>query len=79
MIKFIIAIIASGLVGYMGGIAQERHYALQRYLEGLDDGYGNAKKVIEAYKAGKRKCYREDVDLIKRVMNGEKIEFEDIE
>ena len=79
MIKVIIAIIASGLVGYMGGIAQERQYALRRYLEGLDDGYCNAKKIIEAYNAGKRKCYREDVDLIKRVMNGEKIEFEDIE
>lgn len=79
MFRIIIAIFASGLVGYMGGLAQERHYGLQKYLEGLDDGYGNAKKVIEAYKAGKRKCYREDVDLIKRVMNGEKIEFEDIE
>lgn len=79
MIKFIIAIISSGLVGYMGGIVQERHYALHRYLEGLDDGYSNAKKIIEAYKAGKRNGFREDVDLIKRVMNGEKIEFEDIE
>lgn len=76
MIKVIIAIIASGLIGYMGGLAQERHYGLHRYLEGLDDGYGNAKKVIEAYKAGKRKCEREDVDIIKKVMNGEKIEFE---
>lgn len=76
MIKVIIAIIASGLIGYMGGLAQERHYGLQRYLEGLDDGYGNAKKVIEAYKAGKRKCEREDVEIIKKVMNGEKIELE---
>jgi hypothetical protein len=77
MFRVIIAIIASGCVGYMGGLAQERHYGHQRYLEGLDDGYGNAKKVIEAYKAGKRKCEREDVEIIKRVMNGEKIEFED--
>lgn len=79
MFRIIIAIIASGLVGYMGGIAQERHYALQRYLDGLNDGYGNAKKVIEAYKAGKRKCEREDVEIIKKVMNGEKVEFKDCE
>lgn len=78
MFRIIIAIFASGLVGYMGGLAQERHYGLQKYLEGLDDGYGNAKKVIEAYKAGKRKCEREDVEIIKKVMNGEKIEYEDI-
>lgn len=77
MFRIIIAIFASGLVGYMGGLAQERHYGLQKYLEGLDDGYGNAKKVIEAYKAGKRKCYREDVELIKKVMNGEEDEHED--
>ena len=79
MFRIIIAIFASGLVGYMGGLAQERHYGHQRYLEGLDEGYGNAKKVIEAYKAGKRKCEREDVEIIKKVMNGEKIEFEDSE
>ena len=79
MFRIIIAIFASGLVGYMGGMAQERHYALQRYIDGLNDGYGNAKKVIEAYKAGKRKCEREDVEIIKRLMNGEKIEFEDSE
>lgn len=78
MFRIIIAIFASGLVGYMGGLAQERHYGLQKYLEGLDDGYGDAKKVIEAYKAGKRKCEREDVEIIKKVMNGEKIEYEDI-
>ena len=79
MFRIIIAIFASGLVGYMGRMAQERHYALQRYIDGLNDGYGNAKKVIEAYKAGKRKCEREDVEIIKRLMNGEKIEFEDSE
>lgn len=78
MFRIIIAIFASGLVGYMGGLAQERHYGLQKYLEGLDDGYGDAKKVIEAYKAGKRKCECEDVEIIKKVMNGEKIEYEDI-
>lgn len=79
MIKVIIAIIASGLVGYMGGIARARHHALQRYLEGLDDGYGNAMKIIDAYKAGKRKCEREDVEIIRKVMNGEKVEFKDSE
>lgn len=79
MFRIIIAIFASGLVGYMGGMAQERHYALQRYIDGLNDGYGNAKKVIEAYKAGKRKCEREDVEIIKKVMNGEKVKFEDSE
>jgi hypothetical protein len=79
MFKVISLIIVSGLIGYLGGIAQMHHYGLQKYLEGLDDGYGNAKKVIEAYKAGKRKCEREDVEIIKKVMNGEKIEFEDSE
>lgn len=79
MFRIIIAIIVSGLGGYLGGMAQERHYALQRYIDGLNDGYGNAKKVIEAYKAGKRKCEREDVEIIRKVMNGEKIEFEDSE
>lgn len=77
MIKVIIAIIASGLIGYMGGIAQERHYGHQRYLEGLDEGYGNAKKIILAYKAGKDQCYRDE--LVRKIMNGEEIEFEDSE
>lgn len=74
MIKVIIAIIASGLIGYMGGLAQERHYGHQRYLEGLDEGYGNAKKIILAYKAG---CNRDE--FIRKMMNGEEIEFEDSE
>jgi hypothetical protein len=75
MFKVIIAIIASGCVGYMGGLAQERHYGHHRYLEGLDEGYGNAKKIILAYKAGKDQCYRDE--LVKKIMNGEEIEFED--
>lgn len=78
MFRIIIAIFASGLVGYMGGLAQERHYGHQRYLEGLDEGYGKAMKIIDAYKAGKRKCEREDVEIIRKVMNGEKFEIEDI-
>lgn len=44
MFKVISLIIVSGLIGYLGGIAQMHHYGLQKYLEGLDDGYGNAKK-----------------------------------
>lgn len=77
MFRIIIAIFASGLVGYMGGLAQERHYGHQRYLEGLDEGYGNAKKIILAYKAGKDQSYRDE--FIKKMMNGEEIEFEDSE
>lgn len=77
MIKVIIAIIASGLIGYMGGLAQERHYGFQRYLDGLDEGYGEAKKIILAYQAGKNQSYRDE--LIKKVMNGEDIEVEDSE
>ena len=79
MFRIIIAIFASGLVGYMGGLAQERHYGHQRYLEGLDEEYGKSIKIIDAYKAGKRKCEREDVDIIRKVMNGEKVEFKDSE
>jgi hypothetical protein len=44
MFRIIIAIFASGLVGYMGGLAQERHYGYQRYLEGLDEGNGERRK-----------------------------------
>jgi hypothetical protein len=46
MFKVISLIIVSGLIGYLGGLAQERHYGHHRYLEGLDEGYGNAKKII---------------------------------
>jgi hypothetical protein len=79
MFRIIIAIFTSGLVGYMGGLAQERHYGHQRYLEGLDEGYGNAKKVIEAYKGGFHKGYEEHATMILKSMNGEEIEFEDSE
>jgi hypothetical protein len=79
MFRIIIAIFASGLVGYMGGLAQERHYGHQRYLEGLDEGYGNAKKVIEAYKGGFHKGYEEHATMILKSMNGEEIEHEDSE
>jgi hypothetical protein len=77
MFRIIIAIFASGLVGYMGGLAQERHYGHQRYLEGLDEGYGKAKKIIGAYKGGFHKGYEEHAAIIVKLMDGE--EFEDSE
>ena len=79
MIKVIITIIASGLIGYMGGLAQERHYGLQRYLEGLDDGYGNAKKIIGAYKGGFKKGYEEHAAMIMKLLDGEEDESDDNE
>ncbi len=79
MFKVIIAIIASGLVGYMGGLAQERHYGLQRYLDGLDEGYGKAKKIIGAYKGGLKKGYEEHAEMILKLLDGEEIENEDSE
>lgn len=79
MIKVIIAIIASGLIGYMGGLAQERHYGLQRYLEGLDDGYGNAKKIIGAYKGGFKKGFEEHAAMIMKLLDGEEDESDDNE
>lgn len=79
MIKVIIAIIASGLIGYMGGLAQERHYGLQRYLDGLDEGYGKAKKIIGAYKGGFKKGYEEHAAMIMKLLDGEEDESEDSE
>jgi hypothetical protein len=77
MFRIIIAIFASGLVGYMGGLAQERHYGHQRYLEGLDEGYGKAKKIIGAYKGGFHKGYEEHAAMIMKLMDGEEFEHED--
>jgi hypothetical protein len=79
MFRIIIAIFASGLVGYMGGLAQERHYGHQRYLEGLDEGYGKAKKIIGAYKGGFNKGYEEHAAMIMKLMDGEEFEHEDSE
>lgn len=79
MFRIIIAIFASGLVGYMGGLAQERHYGHQRYLEGLDEGYGKAKKIIGAYKGGFHKGYEEHAAMIMKLMDGEEFEHEDCE
>ena len=77
MFKIIIAMFTSGLVGYMGGLAQERHYGHQRYLEGLDEGYGKAKKIIGAYKGGFHKGYEEHAAMIMKLMDGEEFEHED--
>jgi len=79
MFKIIIAMFTSGLVGYMGGLAQERHYGHQRYLEGLDEGYGKAKKIIGAYKGGFHKGYEEHAAMIMKLMDGEEFEHEDSE
>lgn len=79
MFRIIIAIFASGLVGYMGGLAQERHYGHQRYLEGLDEGYGKARKIIGAYKGGFHKGYEEHAAMIMKLLDGEENEHEDSE
>ena len=79
MFRVIIAIIASGCVGYLGGMAQERHYGHQRYLKGLDEGYGKAKKIIEAYKCGFHKGYEEHAAMIMKLMEDEEDESEDSE
>lgn len=79
MFRIIIAIFASGLIGYMGGLAQERHYGHQRYLEGLDEGYGKARKIIGAYKGGFHKGYEEHAAMIVKLLDGEEVESEDSE
>jgi hypothetical protein len=79
MFKVISLIIVSGLIGYLGGIAQMHHYGLQKYLEGLDEGYGKAKKIIGAYKGGFHKGYEEHAAMIMKLMDGEEFEHEDSE
>lgn len=79
MFRIIIAIFASGLVGYMGGLAQERHYGHQRYLEGLDEGYGKARKIIGAYKDGFDKGFEKHAAMTMKLMEDEEDESEDSE
>lgn len=71
MFRIIIAIFASGLVGYMCGLAQERHYGHQMYLEGLKYGCEHTQKVMIAYAEGKRKATQEDMEIIEKVCKGE--------
>lgn len=71
MFKVIIAIIVSGLGGYLGGMAQERHYGHKMYLEGLKYGCEHTQKVMIAYSEGKRKATQEDMKIIEKVCKGE--------
>lgn len=64
MFKIILGLMCSLCVGYLGGLAQNRHESYKAYHEGRQDGKNFTLHEIEMYNKGKVKAYDEIKELI---------------